>query len=129
MKRSLDVIRSILLAVEGQEVGQSLNLAVMCQRLPDTPSDSVAYHMQLLSEAGYVRGVVATGPGGIPRSVVLDRLEWAGHDFLDSIRSPQVWDRTKSVIEKAGSWTLASVAETARAIATKFALDLLGPGA
>ena len=33
------------------------------------------------------------------------RLSWQGHDFLDSIRDPEVWNKTKKGAAAAGGFT------------------------
>ena len=56
------------------------------------------YHLELIEEAGFIENMNSPG--------YFHRLSWAGHDFLDSVRSPDVWDKTKQVAETAGGFTI-----------------------
>jgi hypothetical protein len=38
--------------------------------------------------------------------ITFSRLSWYGHDFLDSIRDPKIWERTKRGAEAAGGFTV-----------------------
>lgn len=54
--------------------------------------DQIAYHLDLIREAGLVES-----PGSQPMDgITFTRLSWVGHDFLDSVRSPEVWTKTMS---------------------------------
>ena len=47
------------------------------------------------------------------------RLTWAGHDYLDAVRDPKVWQKTKDATEKVGSWTFEIVKELAKSFVTE----------
>nr|WP_279611841.1 DUF2513 domain-containing protein [Burkholderia gladioli] len=34
------------------------------------------------------------------------RLSWADHEFLDTVRSPDIWDRTAQAATAAGGFTV-----------------------
>jgi hypothetical protein len=36
----------------------------------------------------------------------IKRLTWEGHDFLNSIRDPKIWEKTKKGVEGAGGFTV-----------------------
>jgi len=42
------------------------------------------------------------------------KLTWEGHDYLDAVRDPQVWHKTKEATNKVGSWTFDIVKELAK---------------
>jgi hypothetical protein len=56
------------------------------------------------SKAGLIKGIAhETDQHGV-YWVDVDRLTWAGHDFLDSARNREIWNQTKRVVaEKKGS--------------------------
>lgn len=59
------------------------------------------YHTQLLLDAGFVEGRVFD-----EETCVVQRLTWAGHDFLDAMRDDTVWKKAKEHVLKPGaSWT------------------------
>src|SRR5260221_12779162 len=92
MKRDLDLIRRILLALE-EENSELLT--------PDN-QELVCHHVQLLVDAGYVEGRVRWDRESNPRGYVVQRITMNGYDYLDSVRDPKVWNETKSVLEKFG---------------------------
>lgn len=47
-------------------------------------------------------------------SIEFAGLTWAGHDFLDSVRSPDVWDKTRAVAAAAGGFTVDLLVATAK---------------
>ena len=36
----------------------------------------------------------------------IGNLTNCGHDFLDSVRDPEIWNKTKAAAEGIGGWTL-----------------------
>jgi hypothetical protein len=85
MKRNMDLIRKILIDVEGGEYTPDPTGGA--SRIGDVPiggdadHDVITYHLLLLEEAGYVR--VRSNDADRPMSV---RLTWQGYDYLDKIR-------------------------------------------
>jgi hypothetical protein len=72
--------------------------------------DAIEHHMRLLVDAGFIKGKLA-GQG-----VMIECLTWEGHEFLDSIRSPEIWRDTKAAASKVGSVSLRVVGEIAVAL-------------
>lgn len=122
MKRNDDLLRELLLRVEERD-GQSYDFEV-----EGHSKDEVNYHLALLVESDYLRGnVLRTGtlePGssGI-MDVHVDQLTMEGHDFLDAVRSDDVWDATKKkVAATVGTTSLVVMKE----IATAYVREKLG---
>ena len=60
-------------------------------------------HLLLLFEAGFIdaiKEVFSINPNN--NTIKVWRLTWAGYEFLDDIRSPEIWRKTK---ERAGAMT------------------------
>lgn len=97
MKRDLDLIREILLAIENDQ--QPLDV-------PGKDPAEISYNLQLLIDRKFVEGKVAWGTGGggrlVPMNCFATRITMSGHDYLDSVRNDQVWAKTKKNLEKAG---------------------------
>ena len=73
----------------------------------------------LLVEAGLLKGQQPPLRRlGTPMWTDLD-LTWAGHDFVDAIRDPQIWNETRKGLEYAGSFTLDLVKALAKGFITK----------
>jgi hypothetical protein len=104
MKRDFDLIREILLKVESRNKINDLYF-------PDIEGydeDVIFYHVKLLGEAGFCNVYDASTKSGIDYRVL--SLTYAGHEFLDQIRSPKVWEKTKeTVLKKIGSLTVDAI--------------------
>ena len=98
MKRDMDLIRTILLAVEEQADADNREL-----RIDDAPTDEVlAYHYLLLDDAGLIEAR-HMGTVGYYRLLEPKRLTWAGHEFLDAARNEALWEQAKRMVfEKTG---------------------------
>ena len=92
MKRDLDLIRTILLALEDEKP----------ESLTGENQELVCYHVQLLLDAEYVQGMVIWDRETKPQGYVVQRITMSGYDYLDSVRDPKVWNKTKSVLENVG---------------------------
>lgn len=57
---------------------------------------------------------------------IFDRLTWSGHDFLDTVRDPEVWKRTKSGASKIGGLAFEGMKNMAMAYAKHLAKERLG---
>ena len=58
--------------------------------------------MALLIDAGLIDGQVANTLGPGVKDFFAQRLTWEGHEFLDSIRSDTVWNKTKKLFADEG---------------------------
>lgn len=97
MKRDMDVIREIVLAV--RDARSALG------GIEGMDRDVFAEHVRLLEEAGLVCAAVQVVQQRTTAAVAY-RLTWAGQDFADAITSDTLWRKAKdNVIKPAGSWT------------------------
>jgi hypothetical protein len=121
MKRDMDLIRELLLKLESLPVPS----AGFRMILPDEADvqvegysvEEIGYHLALLEQAKLVSaGGLDFGMqiGPIGPGIAFRSLSWAGHDFFDSVRSPDVWDRTKKVAAAAGGFTVELLVLTAK---------------
>ena len=93
MKRDLDLIRLILLEVEKNEN----YLRPIDVEAEGYSPEQIAYHIDLLGDAGYLtlsNKQHLRGFGVSPKS-----LTWAGHEFLDATRSGTVWHQIKAQLK------------------------------
>jgi DNA-binding transcriptional ArsR family regulator len=90
VKRDLDLIRRILLATE-----EAPDFTLSCSDLAsdDLPLATVAQHVQLLQEAGYLEANLLDLEGQGVLDGTIDRLTWAGHEFLEAARDNSVCKR------------------------------------
>lgn len=126
MKRDMSLIRELLLRLEALPLppGAVTTLDSSDEELAieGYASDQVDYHLDQLAQAGFVHG-----RGSRPmRGISFCGLTWEGHDFLDSVRDPEVWRRTKEGAAKAGGAGIELVWEIAKAYGKQVAKERLG---
>ena len=110
MKRDFELIRKLLLDIEGEDVDLSA-----------FSNEQMLYHKALLIESK-----LAEGPkpkyssrkfSEIPEQVIIQKLTWAGHDFIDAIREEDRWKKVKTWIKDTGKiLTIETVKEAIKAL-------------
>jgi hypothetical protein len=71
--------------------------------IPSYDEATIKYHLVLLYDAGYLRcEPVKSGTSDRVIYVIPFELTWNGHEFLDRIRNPHVWNEVISDIKKHG---------------------------
>ena len=108
MKRDMDLIRALLIAVDDAPTPE-------LQVLPDLPpadDDEIAYHARLLIQAGFLTAIDISD-NAQERYQDLS-VTWEGHEFLESVRDPQIWSATKDGAKKLGSWSIGVIADLAK---------------
>lgn len=99
MKRDLDLIRKMVLAIEDAESGWAPELSFEGY----TPSQ-VGYHAYLLVDAGLAKGVDSTVHGGQAPTALITSLTWAGHEFAEAARDDTRWNKALGIVmEKGGA--------------------------
>ena len=111
MKRDMEVIRKVLLAIEEQYE----DVAIYDLKVEDLGMKTIAYHCNLLYNAGYVNDYKAQYVESELYSFGVSSLTWEGHEFLDKIRDDSIWNKTKEQIAKKG---LPMVIDVVKDIAT-----------
>lgn len=115
MKRNMELVREILLAVESANPFE----CIKDMKIGGFDKQEVAYHCELLYQAGFIKeyhGEGCNGFDGVLYFWVQD-LTWEGQDFLETIREKTVWENTKKVMKEKG---LPMMVETIKTIATAF---------
>ena len=90
MKRDMDLIREILLQIEKTPREKLDHLSA-----PEGYDyDTMTEHLVLLEDAGFVEGeLIGTFRS---RRYIVHKMTWDGHDFLDAVRTPMVWNEVKN---------------------------------
>lgn len=124
MRRNWDTIRELLAKVE------ECTLPTEMVRLGDFPAEraaEVSYHMTLLIEAGLIDGQMVKTIGPEVKDFLAEKLTWNGHEFLDSIRSDTVWQKTKKLFAEQGlSMTFDLIKDGAKQVAASLFGAALG---
>ena len=118
MKRDLDLMRDILLAIEASDGPMYLPLKTD----PPRPPGEVGLQVQLLKDAGYIEAVISQIHDSPEIGGAIIRMTNSGYDYLDTVRDPKVWSQTKSVLEKVGG---SAALEVVKDIAAKFMAELI----
>ncbi|MEH2517658.1 hypothetical protein V1279_003231 [Bradyrhizobium sp. AZCC 1610] len=117
MKRDLDLVREIMLALENspQLNGRAFREGYASEfaKLEGHNDDVLAYHMMLIIDEGWIDGEYRRTSG----QFVLTRITADGHDFLDSTRQPDIWAKAKSIAKSSGAETLRFAWDIAKSIA------------
>ena len=114
----MDLIRELLFGLE--KISSSRVAKIVTTRSPDIAvdgfmADQIDYHLRLISDAGFVD----TGPARALEGISFRSLTWKGHDFIDSVRDPEIWSRTKKGAEAAKGFTFDLLADIAKGLIRK----------
>lgn len=130
MKRDMDLIRELLLKLEALPIRQGgvVHIALYENdpeddlRIDGFTFDQIEYHLNLIDQAGLI-----VGAGNRPMTGILFKsLSWEGHDFLDSIRDPEVWRKTRNGVKEVGGFTFELVKDLAKGFVKKQIEDRTG---
>lgn len=96
MKRDLDLVRKLLLAMEEQEHGYvQSELAV-----DGYTEEQVNFHIFLLGDAGLAKVEEDTHVGSNSPSAFPLHLTWAGYEFLAAAKDDTIWAKAKTTVIK-----------------------------
>ena len=121
MKRDMDLVRKILLAVEAEESGY----AKANPTIEGYSQEQVDYHIYLMWQAGLVDAADSSAMDSSSPGAILNSITWKGHDFLDAAKSSSVWEKAK---EKAKAVGGAMTFDLLKELLVATARDQLGLG-
>jgi Hypothetical protein (DUF2513) len=109
MKRDMDLIRAILLALEEKsDLGAEIEI-------DGYDEAQIGYHCYLIVDAGLANGADVGSSESPCEEFIATGLTWAGHDFLDAAREPERWKKAQGIFTKMGGVTL----EVSKSVLTK----------
>lgn len=117
MKRNMELVRKILIYMS--ENSRDFNVE-WGEAIPGYSREEILHHVHLMGEGNLVNTINATTlndalPLAYPMSIT-----WNGHEFLDAIRDPSVWEKANaSVIKPAGGVAFTVLLEWAKAEALR----------
>ena len=119
MKRDLDLMRDLLLKVEEATIGDIERNPWQVFLSSGQPSEVVIYHVRLLLERKWLHSesinLESRNRDGTPAAKFLpDALTDEGHEFLETIRDPEVWRKTKDGANKIGSYGIDLIKDLAK---------------
>ncbi len=92
MKRDIDLVRDILIAMEANAHGFFAQMPAIAGR----SDEEIGYHAHLMSQAGLITAADATSLDGASPSAIPLSITWAGHDFIDAARDDTIWNKSRS---------------------------------
>jgi DNA-binding transcriptional ArsR family regulator len=126
MKRDMDLIRNLLLEIEESEKPVLYIADLMAaERLQGIEQSDVDFHLKLLIEAGLIDANKKQGISTVG-GWYIRQLTWDGHEFIDSIRDPEIWRKTKEGASAAGSWSIGRLKDLGTAYLKLKAKEVLG---
>ena len=96
--------------------------AIQLSDFPKEKDYEYSYHVKLLIDAGLINGEMINTIGRHAKSFMIQSLTWNGHEFLDTIKNDNVWDKTKSTFKEGG---LSMTFDLAKEVATNITLSLI----
>ena len=114
MKRDMELIRELMLAIESRD--GDFNYESVEAIGYEEPQ--IEYHLELLIEEKLVIGQVQRMKEGFSPIILVEKLSWSGHEFLDNARNESVWKETAKIVkEKGGSVAVAVLTQILASVA------------
>ena len=128
MKLNHDCIRKLLvyleenLEVKANGLPEGLKLShIEDDDLSEFTQEDIYYSARKLVEAKYIEVV---SKEAAPRAMIIKEISWNGHDYLDSIRDPKVWNEIKNRTQDLSGIAL----EVVKSLAIDITKQMLGLG-
>lgn len=128
MKLKQDCVRYVLLALEAQGIGmlnQGAQGSDIVKQLSNDnfSADDITYTLWQLADGKFIKASCDKYATGI--SIIVFDITWQGHEFLDNIRDPKVWSKTKSITNKFASVSVSFVSSVASQVIAKLIEDTM----
>jgi hypothetical protein len=98
MKRDMDLVRRILLAMDAYEHGY----APPGFTIAGYDQEVIGHHVWLMEQGKLITAVATTAMGDPSPVAIPLTITWAGHDFLEAVRNDSVWSRVKTELKDRG---------------------------
>lgn len=96
MKRDMDLVRKILVAIEEYPEPRG-GVPLTFEGYSD---QDVSYHVKLLAEHGLIEAIDCSTRGEF--EWIAKSLVWDGHDFIEAIRDDTRWSKAKKWVADTG---------------------------
>jgi DNA-binding PadR family transcriptional regulator len=110
----------------GERAGFTFNVEGAGNGLDGYTPSRILYHLHLLQKAGFLEGEELLSSGKQVNQFVIDGITWEGHEFLDDVRDPDLWRKTKTGAKQAGVASMGLLWEFAKGYAKEAAEERLG---
>lgn len=117
MRRDPDLLRELMLKLEAYPMrrGGVVTFSDDYEELacPGFTADEIDYHLKQIDHLGYVDNMGTRPARGFGFAIITPK----GHEFLDAVRQPETWTKTKGAAVKAGGISLDILLDVAKALA------------
>lgn len=108
MKRDMELVRKILLAIEGQESGY----APKDLMINGYTQEQILYHVFIMIEGGLIEGIKVNNFNSKSPEAIPTRLTWSGHEFIEVARNDTLWKKAMTIVqEKGGSISISVLSQ------------------
>lgn len=109
MKRDMDLVRDILLAVEKETSG----FALEPPKVNGYSKEQIVYHVYIMAQGGLLEAQPTQNQAAvIPMDFSFINLTWVGHEFIDTARDEGVWKKAKTIAgEKLGTISVGAMTQ------------------
>ncbi|WP_439630889.1 DUF2513 domain-containing protein [Gemmata sp.] len=97
MRRDMDLIRKMVLAIEDHPTGFAPKLVI-----EGYDSATIGYHAYLLVDAGLAAGAKLTHTQSSGPEYRITHLTSPGHEFAESARNEFIWNQVREEMKKKG---------------------------
>ena len=116
MKLNYDCIRAILLTLESYPYDYECDIDQLYSDIPKFSKEEIQYCTCKLYDINYIEGFVFTADGCSPYVSSISDITFAGHEFLNSIREPEIWKKTKNIASEIGAISISTISQIASGI-------------
>lgn len=104
---------------------ETINFKMICgnENIRDFGDKDIFYSPYNLHQIGFIEGIVEQS--GL-RRIFLYNVTMRGHQFLELIKEPTTWGKTKTILWKVGNHSLKFIEDTAQQIAVECSKSMLG---
>ncbi|MGO3375702.1 DUF2513 domain-containing protein [Brochothrix thermosphacta] len=121
MKLNHDLVRDILLFIESHQIDSNMDIGssqlVEVADKHHATFEEIEYTVDRIAEAGFINSIPDMG-----ETYIIESITWDGHEFLDNVRDPTIWNKTKQTASKLSSVSMPIIA----GIAIKHIAEILG---
>lgn len=125
MRLDIDLLRHLLFEIEEKDIPGEYTALKLENAVKGFESKYNEYwdrarneHLYILLRAGFIEAKHREDNGD-NHFVFPIRLTWEGHNYLNSIRSSDMWSEIKSKLKSAGSYTIPAIQQIAASLILK----------
>jgi len=117
MKLKKECVRDLLLYFE-KNLSYENEIQANCITLKKYTKDDILYTSDKLLEAGLINAKKEKWILSNQPIIIVSSITTNGHRFLDSIRSQEIWRKTKSKLKSLGSVSIEIISQVAASVIT-----------